>query len=543
MYGTKRKAKCDLGQRIRDGRAAKNFNQQEVAEKCSYCAGKMAGSEQDMPVDNGGHMQHICGIGGRAIANMSEEEDVRVFEVAEYVNTIKGVEIFKTGTHNGDVYTEKDLDDMVSAFGVLDYRPAIKIGHTKDSPGSPAYGWVQNIARDGDKLRADFTDMHDSVVEAIRNKAYDRCSSEIYFNLKRGGKDYRRALKAVALLGAEVPAVAGLTPLHKMEFTAEGFEKIGAMEQELNVSSQAIVDTLAERVAGLVNLIKEHDMSKNADKIAELKGRVDELNEQIVTLNATGPKIVSKGDMFALMDAGGKMDSEYDTMAEAKAAMKKMMEDMADGGVDDAKENAVKELSEQASVLEQEIHALEIDEDNTGAIAAMSKELEESKAREAASKQETKELSERVAKIEQERRGAEVGAKVEACKIPSFRSALKAVYAYALEHADAVVKVYSKDKDGKDVTADKTLVETLDGVVTEINAQSEKLFKALAFSGQTVRADGTTDEDAGKEVQKRVTEYRTKHPEVKQYEQAMVAVLQGDEELAARYRDQLGREQ
>ncbi len=33
MYGTKRKAKCDLGQRIRDGRAAKNFNQQELAEK------------------------------------------------------------------------------------------------------------------------------------------------------------------------------------------------------------------------------------------------------------------------------------------------------------------------------------------------------------------------------------------------------------------------------------------------------------------------------------------------------------------------------
>jgi len=33
MYGTKQKAKCDLGQRIRDGRALKNLNQQELAEK------------------------------------------------------------------------------------------------------------------------------------------------------------------------------------------------------------------------------------------------------------------------------------------------------------------------------------------------------------------------------------------------------------------------------------------------------------------------------------------------------------------------------
>ncbi len=33
MFGTKQKAKCDLGQRIRDGRKAKNLNQQELAEK------------------------------------------------------------------------------------------------------------------------------------------------------------------------------------------------------------------------------------------------------------------------------------------------------------------------------------------------------------------------------------------------------------------------------------------------------------------------------------------------------------------------------
>ena len=524
----------------------KNMTRQEVAAKCPDCAGKMAGNSQDMPVDNGGHMQHICGKGKRAIANMSEEDDeVRAFELAEYVNDIKGIEIFKTGTHNGDVYTEKDLDDMVLAFKDLDYRPALKIGHTKDQPGAPAYGWIQNVARDGDKLRADFTDLHDSVVDAIRNKSYDRCSSEIYFNLKRGGKDYRRALKAVALLGAEVPAVANLVPLHKMEFVADGFERVGTLEQELNVPSQAVVDTLAERVAGLVTLIKEHDMGKNTDKIAELKDRVDELNEQIVTLNAAKEyKVVPAGDKFNLMGPDGKMVSAHTSMAEANTAMKKMMGEGEDEDEEySAKANQIKTLTEQAGALEQEIHALEIEEDTAGEIVKLSQRLAESEAREAKSKQETKELSQRMAKIEQERRNAEVGAKVTACKIPAFREALKAIYAYAVEHADAVVKVYSKDKEGKDISADKTLVETIDGVVSEINAQSEKLFKALAFSGQAVRADGVIEEDAGAEVQKRVTAYRAKHTEVKQYEQAMVAVLAEDPELAVRYRAELGREQ
>ena len=75
--------------------------------------------------------------------------------------------------------------------------------------------------------------MHDSVVDAIRKKSYTNISAEIYFNLKRGGNLYRRALKAVALLGAEVPAVAGLVPLHKMEFVTDGFEDLLAYTHPL----------------------------------------------------------------------------------------------------------------------------------------------------------------------------------------------------------------------------------------------------------------------------------------------------------------------
>jgi hypothetical protein len=150
------------------------------------------------------------------------------------MNVIKGVEIFKPGTHNGDTYTEQDLDDIVAASRQLDFRPALKIGHTKDEPGAPAYGWITNLRKAGGKLVADFESMHESVTQALRDRRYDRVSSEIYFNLKRGGQTFRRALKAVALLGAEVPAVAGLVPLHKMEFAGTGdAESVGVFETTL----------------------------------------------------------------------------------------------------------------------------------------------------------------------------------------------------------------------------------------------------------------------------------------------------------------------
>ena len=202
-------------------------------------------------------------------------------------NSIKGVEIFSVGTHNGDQYTEQDLDDMVSAFGALDYRPCLKIGHTKDQPGAPAYGWVANIRKVGTKLLADFTDMHDSVLGAIRSKAYNTISSEIYFNLKRGGKTFRRALKAVALLGADVPAVAGLIPLHKMEFVASGFDSVAACEQALDVKQQALIDSLTERVATiseLLNTQKEQDTMT----IKELNEKKLALEAQLATLKAKG---------------------------------------------------------------------------------------------------------------------------------------------------------------------------------------------------------------------------------------------------------------
>jgi hypothetical protein len=135
---------------------------------------------------------------------------------------LKGIEIFSAGKHREgeEAWTEADLDAIVAAHSQLDYRPALKAGHQAQD-GQPALGWIENVRREGKKLLADITDVPGVVVDAIKSKAYDRVSAEIYSNLKRGGKEFKHALKALALLGADINAVPGLKPLHQMEF-AEG---------------------------------------------------------------------------------------------------------------------------------------------------------------------------------------------------------------------------------------------------------------------------------------------------------------------------------
>src|SRR3990167_788154 len=133
---------------------------------------------------------------------------------SDVLHKLTDIEIFAAGTWNGDKYSVADLDHMVAAFDGVGYRPPVKLGHT-DDPGAPAFGWVEKIWRVGNKLLANFMDLPTAVFIAIKNRRYDSVSSEIFWNLKRDAAVFPRALKAVALLGAGIPGVAGLKPLRE----------------------------------------------------------------------------------------------------------------------------------------------------------------------------------------------------------------------------------------------------------------------------------------------------------------------------------------
>lgn len=156
--------------------------------------------------------------------------------------SIKGVEIFEEGKHGGDEYSSEDLDSMVQAFGVVGFKPPLKLGHTPkqkllQNDGLPAAGWIERIYRQGKKLVADFSDIPRQIYELISRKAYDRVSAEVYWNYKDDNKDLKfpRVLKAVALLGSDIPEVTSLKAISEMyaskdnEFRVVNFELHGVI--------------------------------------------------------------------------------------------------------------------------------------------------------------------------------------------------------------------------------------------------------------------------------------------------------------------------
>lgn len=135
--------------------------------------------------------------------------------------TLSNVPIFAVGRWNNDDYNEADLDRMVAAYGVVGFKPPVKLGHDESQPlaksdSMPALGWVANLRRVGTQLFADIKGLPAKVYEAIRRKNYDRVSAEVYWDYEEGGKKLPRVLKALALLGAEIPAVTSLAALEAL---------------------------------------------------------------------------------------------------------------------------------------------------------------------------------------------------------------------------------------------------------------------------------------------------------------------------------------
>lgn len=169
------------------------------------------------------------------------------------LKNIAGVEIFAAGEWNGDKYSEEDLDKIVNSFQDTKtiLKPYLKLGHSKkqellNKDELPAAGFIDKVYRSGKKLLADFVNIPSKIFELIKNKAYNRVSSEIFVNFKSEGKTYPYALKAVALLGGETPAVHTLNDIlalysksigEKSEVEPEA-ENLKAYEMELDPSTQ-----------------------------------------------------------------------------------------------------------------------------------------------------------------------------------------------------------------------------------------------------------------------------------------------------------------
>ncbi len=140
---------------------------------------------------------------------------------------INEVPIFKAGVWNGKEYTIDDINELVRNTNALIKSklidPVLKRGHKAEDKhaeddGYPALGHITNIYRIGDTVYADIIQIPDKVYQLIEAGAYSNLSCEIWLEFihPETNENIGMVLKAVSLLGDDVPAVKGLGDIIKL---------------------------------------------------------------------------------------------------------------------------------------------------------------------------------------------------------------------------------------------------------------------------------------------------------------------------------------
>lgn len=220
---------------------------------------------------------------------------------------IEAVEIFASGTHHGSQkveITESDLDQMVHSFEVLKdkegFKPVLKLGHDEAQSffgqvkGAPNLGFIDRIWRVGKKILADFSNVPDALVDLIDRRRYNAVSIEVIPKTEVDGVSFSNVLVAVALLGAELPAVKGLKELAATLFTevpkgpkfsGDALEFIFSKEMEMpaTYSKEQLDDLIAAAVSKAVDVAKNEFEAT----VSELSGKVAKAEKAVDTANAT----------------------------------------------------------------------------------------------------------------------------------------------------------------------------------------------------------------------------------------------------------------
>lgn len=200
--------------------------------------------------------------------------------VEKQVYDAPGVEIFKAGKWNGKKYTVNDLNEMVRAHNEIGHllKPYLKLGHDNNQAllqedGYPSAGWVDNLRVQGDTLLADLKSIPRRIKELIDAKAYGRFSSEIYQDITAEGKQYHFALKALALLGGDTPAVKTLddfVALYEGQEVALAYALKNAVtvvadkEEIEDMADEKVVAEFTEKVDSLTAKLAEVESAKVA---------------------------------------------------------------------------------------------------------------------------------------------------------------------------------------------------------------------------------------------------------------------------------------
>jgi len=268
---------------------------------------------------------------------------------AEQTFNIEEVEIFSVGKWNGDSYTQKDLDAMVAAFEDVGFQPPLKLGHNKEQEkeihqdGQPALGWVEKLSTKGGKLLADFSHVPQKLYEAIKRKNYTTISAEIYIDFDFNGAKFSKVLRAVSLLGADIPAVGGLEQIVDL-YTKEG-EHASSDDYKIYFTKDEDTNKEAEKMekAELEKKLAEEKVAREASDKALKKSEDEKALSEKATKEAEAKlaevqaeaKLKGTDTLIETLKKEGKLTPAFEEEAKAllmSASDTKCFTYKADGG-------------------------------------------------------------------------------------------------------------------------------------------------------------------------------------------------------------------
>lgn len=192
-------------------------------------------------------------------------------------------EIFKTGNHTDSSgknrnWTEEDLDKIVANYKPEDHEAPIVVGHPKHN--SPAYGWIEALKREGNKLFAKPKQLVDEFVDAVKQGRYKKRSISLYPDL---------TLRHVGFLGGMPPAVKGLDDV---EFSEEQDPQTFEFEEyELSAWYFRNIGTLLRRIKNYLiekegaetaeDILPEYDLGSAAEAPRIFKKEENNFKEKI----------------------------------------------------------------------------------------------------------------------------------------------------------------------------------------------------------------------------------------------------------------------
>lgn len=241
---------------------------------------------------------------------------------------IRGAEIFAAGTWPASrtiTLNENEIQGIVDAFEALRMHGRVPLKLTHDGPDqraedfdptkSLAMGWVRRIWRDGKKLMADI-DVPEKVYKLIKEGYLKFVSVELWQDVRAFNRVIPWVLDAVALLGADQPAVGILSDLQALTLQRRRCEFTSGTRVAFKRGDSTEGNEMDEKQ--IQELLKKQREESDA-AMAKLTARLDAADKRAEAAEKERDEAAKKHKADTVKAKRGQIDSLFNAAIEAKA--------------------------------------------------------------------------------------------------------------------------------------------------------------------------------------------------------------------------------